>query len=95
MSEELRFLINSLLVISFLLAAYLLSVRFGPKLRTRRKGEIEVMDVYPLDRESSLLLFRVRDRVFLCYHSKGRMEVLKEWSYERNSNSNTAPDTAL
>ena len=94
MSEELRFLLNSLLVISLLFAVYLLSVRFGPKFRTRRGGEIEIMDVYPLGREGSLLLFRVKNSIFLCYHSKGRIEVLKEWNYERSSGNNTDSGTA-
>lgn len=91
MSEEaLKFLFNSLVLIALLLAVYYLVLKFNLRLKPAKKGEIEVIDRYPLDRESSLILFRVKDREFLCYHSKGEMKVLREWNYEETRNSSTA-----
>ena len=83
--EALKFLLNSLFVILGLLAVYFLVVRFNPNLRRGNRREIEVLDRYPIDRESSLILFKVRGTTFLCCHSRGDVKVLREWKDGENS----------
>ncbi len=78
----LKFLINSFLLIALLLVFYYLSVKFNFRVKTPGKGEIKILDRYPLSRENSLLLFQVRDKIFLCYQSKDDIKVLREWNYE-------------
>lgn len=91
--EAVKFLINSLLLIVLLLTLYYLSLKFNLRLKTPGKGEIEVLDRYPLDRESSLILFKVRGKIFLCYHSKGNFKILDEWKYEKNTASEPSDST--
>ena len=74
-----KFLFNSLFLILCLLFVYFLVVRLNPALRRSRGREIEILDRCPIDRESSLILFRVRGRTFLCCQSKGEVKVLREW----------------
>ncbi len=83
--EAFRFLLNSLFLISGLLVVYFLVLKFNPNFRRGSSREIEVLDRYPIDRESSLILFKVRETTFLCCHSRGEVKVLREWKDEESS----------
>ncbi len=87
--EALKFLFNSLFVILGLLAVYFFVVKFNPNLRRGGRREIEVLDRYPIDRESSLILFKVRGTTFLCCHSRGEVKVLREWKDEESSETSS------
>jgi len=88
--EVFKFLLNSLFFILGLLAVYFFLAKFNPNLRRGGSREIEILDRYPLDRESSLILFRVRDTTFLCCQSRGEVKVLREWKDEESSDTSTS-----
>lgn len=95
MSEEaLKFLLNSAVLILLLLALYFVVVKFNPRTVRRPGREIKVVDRYPLDRESSLLLFKVRDTTFLCCYSRGEFKVLREWKDEKGTADSSDTDTS-
>ncbi len=66
----------------------ILVVRFGlPRiLRIRSSGRrhIRVLEVYPLDRQTRLILFRVRDRFYLCAASPEGMVRIDRWRRKRS-----------
>lgn len=86
MSEAaVKFLLNSLFLILGLLAVYFLLVKLNLGYRRSGKREIEILDRCPIDRESSLILFRVKGVTLLCCQSRGEVKVLREWKDEDKS----------
>ncbi len=95
MSEEaLKFLLNSAVLILLLLVLYFVVLKFNLGTVKRTGREIKVVDRYPLDREGSLLLFKVRDTTFLCCYSKGELKVLREWKDEKETADPSSIDTS-
>lgn len=88
--EAFKFFLNSLFLILGLLAVYFFVLRFNLNLRKGSSREIEILDRCPIDRESSLILFRVKNTTFLCCQSRGEVKVLREWKDEESSDTSTS-----
>ena len=86
MSETaIKFLFNSLFLILGLLVIYFFVVRMNLGYSRGRKREIEILDRCPIDRESSLILFKVKGVTILCCQSRGEVKVIREWKDENKS----------
>ena len=83
MTHEAWYILRALLSLVVVLALAVLVLRFGLPLfvrrRFRRKGRVEVLETYPLDRQHVLVLVRAVDRVMLIGYGNGSFVRLAEW----------------
>ena len=76
-----------LFALAVVLVVAILVVRFGlPRLlriRSSSRRRIKVLEVFPLDRQTRLILFRVGDRFYLCASSPEGMVRIDRWRRKR------------
>ncbi len=77
MSSELKFLLNSFLIVVALFIVYWLvnKYNFKPYLKGRN---LKLIERLPLSSESGLVVVEFRGKLLLCYYSKDNFKVLKE-----------------
>lgn len=77
MSSELKFLLNSFLIIVGLFIVYWIVNRYGfkPYLKGRN---LKLIERLPLSRESGLIVVEFKGKLLLCYYSKDDFKILKE-----------------
>jgi flagellar biogenesis protein FliO len=91
LSEEINFLLRSLLIIAALFLLYRLLVRYNLITNGRSGKYVEIVEKAPITAESGIVVLKVGKKKFLASYSKEGVRLLKEIEDEESTPPSDSP----